>query len=62
MPKKITIGIDYGGKEIYVKEMPGTGYSIPKSGSIKDQQLVTHITKQGVKLPARYLVQEKNGY
>lgn len=62
MPNYITIGVLEGGKTLCLKKETEIGYQIPKSGSIKAINIIEYMKKQGIKLPARYLVEEKEAY
>lgn len=62
MPKQIAVGISADGKTICLKENPGTGLQIPKSGTINSYHLVAFIKKRGIKLPARYKVEQKEDH
>lgn len=57
MPVQIQIGISEDAKTIGICEKPGTGYKIPKSGTVKDKDLVDFLVSHGVRLPAKYELQ-----
>lgn len=59
---RIAIGVNCDGKRIRIKLKPEVGYSVPKSGIIKDLDLIAKIKKCGIKLPASYLVEQKEDY
>jgi hypothetical protein len=61
VPKRITIGVSKNGKIICLKEEPEMGFRIPKSGTIQDMNLIDSIKRRGIKLPARYLVEQNEG-
>lgn len=61
LPSRITVGISKkDGKTICVAESPTEGYSLPKSGTLKDKHLMTKIAEHGLNLPARFHM-KKNG-
>ena len=61
MPSHIEIGISADGQEICIREQLNGGYWVPKSGTIKDKSLIRALTSMGVRLPARYTVQQEGG-
>jgi len=61
VPKQIQIGINMDGTRLGLAGISDKGYRVPKNGMIKDDRLVQRIKQRGVRLPARYLVEEKEG-
>lgn len=61
MPESIVIGVTSDGKNIGIRKVTDSenGFQILKSGTIKDTNLIDTIKKRGIKLPARYLVEQK---
>lgn len=59
--ESIVIGLTSDGKKIGLRKVTETetGFQILKSGTIKDINLIDTIKKRGIKLPARYLVEQK---
>lgn len=62
MPSYVTIGVDKTGKCLCLREQAPSGYKLPRSGSVKDKELIANIVALGVRLPARYAVWQENGY
>lgn len=60
IPQKIEIGVGHGGTILWLQPHD-TGYKIAKSGTLKDSLLIGSIKRSGVRLPARYVVEEFDG-
>lgn len=61
--KKITIGIYKSNPNtLCIKNEPDKGFSIPKSGTIKDKALINAIKSRGIQLPAHYSVKSKGEF
>jgi hypothetical protein len=62
LPKMITIGINSDAKTLCIKKEPDKGFSVPKSGTIKDNVLINTIKSRGIRLPAHYSAESKGEY
>ena len=60
LPSHIKIGILPDGKRVCVVEDPTSGYTLPKSGTVKRPELVGHIVSAGIVLPARYSMRRED--
>ena len=60
LPLHIKIGILPDGKRVCVVEDPTSGYTLPKSGTVKRPELVGHIVSAGIVLPARYSMRRED--
>lgn len=61
IPKNIKIGVNLDGTELgMLAEIKG--FRVPKNGRIKAEKLIYDITSRGISLPARYLVENIDGF
>ena len=58
LPTYITIGVSSNGGEIVLAEGDDSGYKPPKSGYLKDPNLIRAIVERGIELPARYRMEQ----
>ena len=62
MPQYIEIGASNDGSMLCIREKSDAGYKLPKSGSVKDKDLIRFLVAAGVRLSARYTVTKEAGY
>ncbi|MCA1292267.1 hypothetical protein LBW89_04435 [Paenibacillus sp. alder61] len=60
IPKFIKIGVNSDGTMLGLLE-DIKGFGVPKNGRIKAESLIERITERGIRLPARYLVENMDG-
>lgn len=61
VPKCIKIGINSNGTELSLLEET-KGFNVPKNGRIIAENVIDKIKEHGIRLPARYLVDDINGF
>lgn len=61
IPEYIKIGINLDGTKLGLLEEK-KGFHVPRNGRIKAENLIDKIKERGIRLPARYLVDNINGF
>jgi len=61
VPKCIKIGINFNGTKLGLLEET-KGFNVPKNGRVIAENVIHKIKEHGIRLPARYLVDNINGF
>lgn len=60
-PRHVTFGVDDKRHRVGIRETEDAGYSLPKSGKIRDPELEKALMSGGIRYPARFTLHQAEG-